>query len=243
MDPSLDAVTFDFWNTLVYEEAGSLRAGQLQAWTSILGEAGVEVDRERLERSFDASWDTYVRSCEENRQYPYERAAADILAAIGLDPAPDVRSSLVEAFPRSGEGAELHMADGIEACLRALDAGGVRLGIICDVGMSPSPVLRSHLERKGLLELFDHWSFSDEVGVYKPSPEIFENELAGLGVTEPSRAAHVGDRRRTDIAGALAIGMIAVRYLGVFDDDDLTQPEGDHVVKHHDELAGVLGLS
>ena len=93
-----------------------------------------------------------------------------------------------------------------------------------------------------MLELFDHWSFSDEVGAYKPDPAIFEHALAGLGGVAPSSAAHVGDLRRTDVAGARAMGMTAVRYTGAFDDDSQPDPEGHHVVGAHAELPGVLGI-
>jgi len=103
-------------------------------------------------------------------------------------------------------------------------------------------VLREHLIRRGLLPLFDHWSFSDEVGAYKPSPVIFEHALEGLGGPEPERVAHVGDLRRTDVAGALGMGMTAVRYTGVFDDDSADLPEGHHVVADHADLPAVLGF-
>ena len=107
-------------------------------------------------------------------------------------------------------------------------------------------MLRDYLDEHGVLHHFDHWSFSDEVGVYKPHRAIFEHALAGLGVT-PDRAAHIGDLRRTDIAGALDMGMLALRYRGVHDDvgdvgelDDLV--EGDHVVDDHAELPRLLGV-
>ena len=58
----------------------------------------------------------------------------------------------------------------------------------------------------------------------------------------PSRAAHVGDLRRTDVAGALALGMTAVRYTGAFDDVDGEGPEATFVVASHAELPGVLGI-
>jgi putative hydrolase of the HAD superfamily len=153
-----------------------------------------------------------------------------------------VRDALTEAFGRAGEDAELHLTDGVESCLHTLKDAGIRLGIICDVGFTPSATLREHLIRRGVLPLFDHWSFSDDVGAYKPSPVIFEDALEGLGGVPPERAAHVGDLRRTDIAGALDMGMTAVRYTGVFDDDSADQPEADHVVASHHDLPGVLGI-
>jgi putative hydrolase of the HAD superfamily len=120
----------------------------------------------------------------------------------------------------------------------------LRIGIICDVGMTPSTVLRGYLERFDVLRHFDHWSFSDEVGVYKPHPTIFRHALDGLDVTDPTRAAHIGDLRRTDVAGARAMGMLAVRYRGVEDDpvdpDAGPAVEGDHVIDDHNELVSVL---
>ena len=52
---------------------------------------------------------------------------------------------------------------------------------------------------------------------------------------------HIGDIRRTDIAGARGVGMTAIRYRGVSDDpstedDDL---EGHHVI---DDLRSVLDI-
>ena len=94
-----------------------------------------------------------------------------------------------------------------------------------------------------MLPLFDHWSFSDEVGAYKPAPVIFEHALEGLGGPVPERVAHVGDLRRTDVAGALAMGMVAVRYTGISGDDSQPEPEAHHVIAHHADLPTVLGIA
>ena len=64
----------------------------------------------------------------------------------------------------------------------------------------------------------------------------------------PTRSAHVGDLRRTDIAGAQALGIVAVRYSGVFDDpgsptDGTDEVEGDHVVGDHADLPAALGIT
>lgn len=64
----------------------------------------------------------------------------------------------------------------------------------------------------------------------------------------------MGDLRRTDIAGAQAMGWLAVRYRGIYDDDPAGAPEhadgwlgnvprtveGDVVIEAHAELAGRL---
>ena len=58
----------------------------------------------------------------------------------------------------------------------------------------------------------------------------------------PGRVAHVGDIRRTDVAGAKAMGMVAVRYTGVSDDATQTEPEGDIVITRHADLPAALGV-
>ena len=235
-----DAVTFDYWNTLVWEEAGHLRGLRAEAWAGLLEEAGFATERSLLDAVFERSWHRYVEHWTANQQYQSVHAAEEILEQLGFPVPLTVRRALVEAFTDVGHRAELHLAPGIEATLRALKGAGLRLGIICDVGMTPSPQLRDHLERHELLGLFDHWSFSDEVGHYKPSSVIFEHALEGLGVGEPARAAHVGDIRRTDVAGAQAMGMTAIRYTGISDDTSQAVPEGDLVVAHHAELPALL---
>ena len=241
----IEAVTFDHWNTLVYEEAGALRGARLDEWIGILEGVGFGVERQRLDAAFSASWDTFVKSWHADEQYTAIEAAIDIVEELGFELPPGVHEQLVEAFTGVGERVELHLCENVADTLRTLKGAGIRLGIICDVGMTPSSALRDNLERQGVLELFDHWSFSDDVGAYKPSPVIFEHALTGLGGVPPDHAAHVGDLRRTDIAGAQALGITAVRYTGIFDDvgeDAAGLPEADHVIADHAQLPAVLGL-
>lgn len=239
---AVEAVTFDFWNTLVYELRGELRSRRLEAWAGLLEEAGFALERVELEAVYDGAWDAYMASWEANEQFHAAQAAELIIERLGFKVPADVREALLDAFGRVGEEAELHVAEGAEECLRTLKDAGIKLGVICDVGFTPSPVLRGHLIRLGLLPLFDHWSFSDEVGAYKPSPVIFQHALDGLGSPVPGRVAHVGDLRRTDVAGALAMGMVAVRYTGISDDDTQPEPEAHHVVAHHGQLLATLGI-
>jgi putative hydrolase of the HAD superfamily len=241
----LDAVTFDHWNTLVYEDNGALRGKRLAAWSGILEDAGFAVERERLDAAFAASWQRFLDAWQTGaRQYTAVEAAVEIVEELGYPVPPGVHDQLVDAFTHVGD-ERLHLTDGLVDCLRALKDAGVRLGIVCDVGMTPSSALRANLAREGILDLFDGWSFSDDVGAYKPSPVIFDHALRGLGGIAPARAAHVGDLRRTDVAGARDFGMVAVRYSGVFDDagdEAALLPDGDYVVENMADLPKVLGV-
>ena len=163
---------------------------------------------------------------------------ADIVRALDLEPPPDVLAALAGDLHRSrGRRRSACSRRASRTACGALRASGLRIGIVCDVGMTPSSALIRLLDDRGLLPLFDHWSFSDEVGVYKPDPAIFRHALAGLGDPAPDRVAHVGDRTRTDVAGAIGMGMVAVRYTGVYDDGD-EGPPADHVIARHADAAG-----
>jgi putative hydrolase of the HAD superfamily len=239
---SLEAVTFDYWNTLIHEPGGTTQQHRLDAWTGILEDAGFACERERLHAVFASSWERFTMAWKQNEQYRAVEAAEHILEELGFDLPGDVREELLQAFTEAGAQIDLLPTDNVDECLRVLKGAGIRLGIICDVGMTPSSMLRAHLDKHGLLDLFDHWSFSDEVGVYKPHRVIFDHALRGLGGVAPGRTAHVGDLRRTDVAGALAMGMTAVRYTGVFDDDSQPDPEAHHVVTDHADLPAALGV-
>ena len=242
---AVEAVTFDYWNTLCCEPPGGyLRGRRLEAMNLRLVDAGVADAGPELAAAYDAAWLAYVDAWQSNRQYTGLDAARHIAghveARYGLNGR--VRENLMEAFASVSDTAELVLIEGVADALAALSDRGLALGIVCDVGFTPSSELRRHLARHGILRYFTHWAFSDEVGVYKPDRRIFEYALDGLGSPDPGVCAHVGDRRRTDIAGAKAMGMTAVRLNAVFEDDPEQGPSGDAVISSYDDLLPALGL-
>lgn len=237
----IGAVTFDYWNTLVFEERGHLRGLRSDKWAGILEEAGYTAERETLGAVFDSTWQVMLERQVANDHISSEEAARIAVDSLGFAVPADVRAQLVDAFGDAANDAELHLTRNITDCLQTLKARGVKLGIVCDVGFTPSRILRAFLSKRDVLGLFDSWAFSDEVGVYKPSPVIFEYALSPLGVP-PERTAHVGDLRRTDVAGAKGMGMTSVRYTGVWDDDTQPEPEADLVLDDHAKLPSILGL-
>jgi FMN phosphatase YigB (HAD superfamily) len=246
----IEAVTFDYWETLVSEgagidaeEDGSMRSRQLRQWSEILDDAGFPVDDVAIDQAFSYNWEVFHECWRANVQHGPREGTPLMCEFLGIDPPADVREILVESFAEVGREAPLQLAPNAEMCLRTLKDAGARIGIICDVGMTYSPTLRARLEDFGVLELFDHWSFSDEVGCFKPFPAVFEHAFAGLDVDDPSSAAHVGDGRRTDMAGAIAMGMTAVRYTYFNDPPADTGPDGDHVVDDHAKIPVALGLA
>lgn len=200
-------------------------------------ECAVEFEAELLARSLEEVGAHWERSWSAGTHL-YPREGAEMLVrALGVEGA--AGEAIAEAFLEAGREAQLELSPDIGAALEALAERGVRLGIVCDVGFTRGELLRSLLAREGLLTHFGGWAFSDEVGHYKPSPRIFEAALASLGA-EAGEAMHVGDLRRTDVAGAAALGMGTARYRGMHDDPDESGVEAQFVLDSHLELLDVI---
>lgn len=236
------AVTFDFWDTLVSEDMGAMPGMQIDAWLRVLGEAGIDVSRDELVEAFDGNWLVFEEHWHANdRQWTPEDSTAHICDLLGVR-GDEVSDQLVDTFRLVGETAPLLAAEGAEDTLGRLKEAGVALGIVCDVGLTGAATLRYRLDLFGLLGFFDAWAFSDETGWFKPAPEAFVPALDGLGVDDPSEAAHIGDSKRTDIAGAIGLGMTAIRFTGFHDREEGVGPEAPIVISTFGEIADSLGI-
>lgn len=82
-----------------------------------------------------------------------------------------------------------------------------RLGLISNA-MSDA---RRFVEQEAhIADVFDHLTFSFEVGVMKPQPAIFQAALQGLKV-QPAEAVFVDDSL-PNVVGAQAVGMTAIHF-------------------------------
>ncbi|HWD08132.1 MAG TPA: HAD family hydrolase [Actinomycetota bacterium] len=239
------AVTLDCWATLLDDldrgEALRRRAAALAALATRLGQA---LTPEEAAATIEAAWSYHVGEWRGGRLFGPEGAARWCLEELGL-PADDAGiEELAEAIATGTVTAGTAVVDGAAEALAALRQAGIQTALICDTGFTPARCVRDALSYHGL-EL-DHYFFSDEVGVPKPQPPIFQAALEATGAA-PADAVHIGDLRRTDVAGARAAGMAAVRFAGVHDDDWLPEDcvadvEEDAVLYRWEDLAGLLGL-
>jgi putative hydrolase of the HAD superfamily len=237
-----DAVTFDCWNTLLYEEnwqaAHALRVAELH---SAAAEAGHVTTPEEATRAFDAAWLRHMELWRQEQATGAVQVARWSLEILGIEPRGIPFDHLVHDWQEASHTNHVEALAGARHLLQRLRGLGIRTALICDTGLTPGRVVRRHLERKGLLELLEVQIFSDEVGVPKPHPRMFHAALAPLRVP-PERCVHVGDLRRTDVAGGRGVGMGTVRLRARFDDHE-TLPEADAVADTHAHLGTLLGVA
>jgi HAD superfamily hydrolase (TIGR01509 family) len=96
----------------------------------------------------------------------------------------------------------------VRATLGHLRDDGYRLGVVAN---QPSNV-RTALQRDGLDGYFDTWGISDDLGLHKPDPALFELAVRTARVA-PAASAMVGDRLDYDIRPATRAGMRTVWLL------------------------------
>ncbi len=234
----IEAVTFDFWNTIARVPAGAMTEARQRAVAAACESGDVAVEAELLTASLEEVGLSWERSWAAGHHLHPREAAESLVRALGVEGA--AREMVAEAFLGAGREVQLELAPDVGPSLEALREREIRLGIVCDVGFSGGELLRELLDREGLLGHFSGWAFSDEVGHYKPAPQIFEAALAALGA-EPAEAMHVGDLRRTDVAGAAAHGMRTVRYRGMNDEGGGDAgPEAEFVLDSHRELLALV---
>lgn len=232
----IQAVTYDCWGTLLQDKdpqgAMDIRLGALRRFLDLQPEAG----RALLEEA----WAKHDEAWKQVETFGPGRMAAYCLEANGIDDDESL-NQLSKEFEEASLKSGVVAAEGALETIGRLRSHGLQIGLICDTGFSSGRVVRELLEEQGIAGSIDVFCFSDEVGVPKPGNEIFAKALAELGV-RPPEAVHVGDLKRTDIAGAHDVGMHAVRYRGVH--DDLTDAtEAECVIDHHAQLQEAIGLS
>lgn len=239
----ITALTFDFWNTLYAVDGGTMdevRPRRIEALRRILASCGVHPTEEDLQEAYRSGFDAYMAAWTNGAHFGAPEQVLYILELFGVDTT-TVGDGLIAQTASEIEDvsllAPLQLVLGARETIPALAAAGHTLGLISDTSLTPGRLLRHFLEKDGLLDCFSALTFSDETGYTKPDRRMFEGTLAILGA-RPGEAAHVGDTPRTDIAGAQALGMIAIRCAGAADHRE--PPEADFVINDHREIPPIL---
>ena len=104
----------------------------------------------------------------------------------------------------------LGLIEGGRELLEALRGRGVRLGIISNIMFHPDLAMEQ-LDKLGIREYFETFTFSSELGYRKPHRRIYLDALDKLGLP-PREVGFVGNLLREDVRGPERLGMRAILY-------------------------------
>lgn len=221
----LQAVTFDFWDTLFVDDSDEeerARRGlgtKAEARRRLVGEALRRQAPDLEDSAVDTAWATANAWAKARWKQDFHTptVSARLLrawSALELRPGPGF-CDLVDALEAMETDPSPRPVPGAREVLVELGRD-LRVGIISDAIVSPGRSLRRILAEHDLLDCFDHSVFSDEVGFSKPHRAVFDAAAAGLGVSVGA-IVHVGDREANDVVGPQAVGAKAVLFTGVVD--------------------------
>jgi HAD superfamily hydrolase (TIGR01549 family) len=126
-----------------------------------------------------------------------------------------------------------HLQPDAHQGLEAL-AGAYRLGILAN----QQRWIRETMARDGLDGFFELWTISDEVGIDKPDPGIFEHALDQAGVPA-GHCAFVADRLDNDIIPSRRAGM---RPVWMLRGEAPPDPTADQLALAEDSVRSLLEL-
>jgi len=216
----IEAITFDFGNTLVPVSRAALRRvveltadGVVATHPSFDRAAFLAAWAEERERQFREEVPQFrevdltarlVRVFARLRGMvpPGDDEAWDQARAATLSE-PAELEAVVETYSRAFVGG-LPPAPGVDDLLARLAAGGRKLAILSNWPLAAT--IDRYAEARGWMRSLRAIVVSQRVGVIKPHPAIFAAGRAALGDPPPASILHVGDDWAADIAGARAAG-------------------------------------
>src|SRR5258706_7701767 len=183
-------------------------------FATLLAAAGFSASTSSLDRAYDESGAYLSGFWSRHRDVPGLDHVRAILAA--LDPSlprripPALLTALVDAYARPILLLPPAVDDGALAALETLKGAGYKLALVSNIMRTPGATLRELLGRFRLLGYFEQTTFSDEVGIRKPAPEIFALTLSAIG-GDAATAVHLGGDPGVHLQGAQAPGIRVIQ--------------------------------
>ena len=209
------AVTFDLWETLLFERDGAnlqRTAARCRNLAAVLNGFGVQSSPEQVDLAIKTAISTLISAWDKNKDVSHADQLKLIIQAIPRAAAKFKEGwlgQLSTAFVSPVFEVRPYLNSDARKVLQELKTRGKLTALICNTGLTPGSGLRVLLAEFHVAECFDLMIFSEEVGIRKPDPEIFNLASRGLKV-EPCEAVHVGDNLKSDVWGAKNAGFKAI---------------------------------
>jgi 2-haloalkanoic acid dehalogenase type II len=199
----VDAVTFDFYDTLARHASGQGRGAMLMDYFRAEGITCDAWEHKVLYDVFEPHATEYSPDyTEEHKQLYYAALAERLFRRLNVRNAEGGAAKHAAKLWRLLGPASLAIFPEVRDVIARLKAAGYPLAVVSNWQCG----LRNFCVELGIAHDFDHVIASAEVGYAKPAPEIFYEACRRLGAA-PERVLHVGDSLTDDIDGGRAAGL------------------------------------
>ena len=199
---SIDAVLFDFGDTLA-----SLAPAKEELFISAARSIGLELTLPAVQRAYQIVdfHNKYSSVNVKNRDKFYREYNEQLCWALGINRHFEELAPLLAASFKKNKTWQL--IEGVPEVLAELKKRKIRLAIVANWDRD-LPALAEQLKIK---KYFASIVSSQEAGVEKPDPDIFEHALGELSLTtERDTIIYIGNEYKADIHGARAAGLIPI---------------------------------
>ena len=232
---NIRAVTFDLWETLLFERDGASSRRTIARSRNLhkaLNRLGAKILPEQIESALKETTLSLLDIWETNKDVTYLDQIRLIIryASKNLITTKDEWiEELTSAYISPILEVPPYLNPDAQKVLEWLKNQGKLIGIICNTGLTPGIGLRRLLANEGVAEYFDLMIFSDEEGIRKPDPRIFQLAAQKLNI-KPHEAVHIGDNLKTDVWGAQGGGFKAIHLLSEEGRDRIAESDPSSLV-------------
>ncbi|HOQ31513.1 MAG TPA: HAD family hydrolase [Candidatus Hydrogenedens sp.] len=240
-------VTFDLWDCLFIDDSDEPKRAKAGLQTKKVSRREIlynalskiaPIDRILVDTAFDVV-DAAFRKVWHDQLVTWtvaERVSV-LLEGLGRSLPKNIFDEIVVSY----EDMEVqYMPDPVPGAVDALRKlrEQYKLAIISDAIFTPGRNLRILLKEAGMYPFFDYFVFSDEIGVSKPHPAVFEAVARHFDI-ELQNIVHVGDRPHNDILGPQAVGARGVLLTAV-KERPLDGACPDAICKKYEDLPDII---
>ncbi len=220
--PPITSVLFDLDNTLLNRTAGfESFCRELYHTSGAMGDTYTEQEAVELMLDWDAQGMRTREDFFKNVLGQWPGTFRDLHQAMQV---------FIESYPRL-----LVLEPRTRALLEDLQDADLPTGIVTNGGT----IMQSNkIRESGLEGLVGTVVISEEAGVSKPDPRIFEQALSQIQAS-PSSTLFVGDNPEADILGAKGLGM-PTAWLHNGQEWPLEQKKPDYMFDHAYEIRGIV---
>jgi len=176
---AIRAVTFDLWETLLFESDGASKRradARCRNLAQALNSLGVQVSLEEMSAAVSETVSSLISIWGTNRDVAYIDQIRLIIKKAtrhSLELKQEWTNELIPAYTSNVLEVPPYLNPEARKALKGLKKRNKLIGLICNTGLTPGIGLRKFLANESVSRYFDLMIFSEEIGIRKPDPRIF----------------------------------------------------------------------